>query len=287
MGPGLALAILASICSGLGSAIEAFGVRRVDTRKRRPGILPPLLREPLYFAGLAVDLLGFAFTIVALQLLPLFLVQTVVASSVAVTAIVVVASGRPLGRPGWIALCSSVIGLILLSLSAVSGDAPTLAPVWHWLLLAMALPLAGLGALGLQIKNSWSARLLAFAAGLAFTCVAVSARGLDIPDPAWRMVVQPSLWAIVVDGILGTALFALALERGRVTVVAAITFTTNTVLPAAIGILVLGDRVRSGYVLVAAAGFVMAVGGAISLAGFTAPQPPASSSATGFKASAP
>jgi len=273
MGPGLAVAILASIFSGLGSAIEAFGVRRAGARQRQPGILPPLLREPLYFGGLAVDLLGFAFTIVALQLLPLFLVQAIVAASVAVTAIVVVATGRPLGRPGWIALSSSIVGLVLLSLSAVSGDVPTLAPIWHWLLLAMALPLAGLGALGLRIKNSWSAPVLAFAAGLAFTCVAVSARGLDIPDPAWHLFVQPALWAIVVDGILGTALFALALERGRVTVVAAITFTTNTVLPAAIGILVLGDRVRSGYVLVAAAGFVMAVGGAISLAGFTSPLP--------------
>jgi len=273
MGPGLALAILASICSGLGSATEAFGVRRAHARRRQPGILPPLLREPLYFGGLAVDLLGFAFTIVALQLLPLFLVQAIVASSVAVTAIVVVATGRPLGRPGWIALSSSVFGLVLLSFSAVSGDVPALALIWHWLLLGMALPLAALGALGLRIENSWSAPVLAFAAGLAFTCVAVSARGLDIPDPAWRLLLQPSLWAIVVDGILGTALFALALERGRVTVVAAITFTTNTVLPAAIGILVLGDRVRSGYVPVAAAGFVMAVGGAISLAGFTAPLP--------------
>ena len=273
MGPGLALAILASICSGLGSATEAFGVRRAHARRRQPGILPPLLREPLYFGGLAVDLLGFAFTIVALQLLPLFLVQAIVASSVAVTAIVVVATGRPLGRPGWIALSSSVFGLVLLSFSAVSGDVPALASIWHWLLLGMALPLAALGALGLRIENSWSAPVLAFAAGLAFTCVAVSARGLDIPDPAWRLLLQPSLWAIVVDGILGTALFALALERGRVTVVAAITFTTNTVLPAAIGILVLGDRVRSGYVPVAAAGFVMAVGGAISLAGFTAPLP--------------
>ena len=273
MGPGLALAILASICSGLGSATEAFGGRRAHARRRQPGILPPLLREPLYFGGLAVDLLGFAFTIVALQLLPLFLVQAIVASSVAVTAIVVVATGRPLGRPGWIALSSSVFGLVLLSFSAVSGDVPALASIWHWLLLGIALPLAALGALGLRIENSWSAPVLAFAAGLAFTCVAVSARGLDIPDPAWRLLLQPSLWAIVVDGILGTALFALALERGRVTVVAAITFTTNTVLPAAIGILVLGDRVRSGYVPVAAAGFVMAVGGAISLAGFTAPLP--------------
>ncbi len=129
--------------------------------------------------------------------------------------------------------------------------------------------------------------MLAFAAGLAFTCVAVSARGLDIPDPAWDLLLQPSLWAIVVDGILGTALFASALERGRATVVAAVTFTTNTVLPAAIGIFVLGDRVRSGYALVAVAGFVMAVGGAISLASFAAPTSPPTRSTSGSTTSAP
>jgi drug/metabolite transporter (DMT)-like permease len=271
---GLTFAILASVGSGLGSAIEAFGVRRATRRGRHHGALPPLIHEPLYLAGLTVDLLGFAFTVVALQLLPLFLVQAVVASSVAVTALVVAFSGKPLGRPGWIALASSLVGLVLLAFSSTSHDVPPLAPVWHWLLLGMALPLAGLGAIGLRIKEPWSAPVLAFAAGLAFTCVAVSARGLDIPDPAWRLALQPSLWAIVVDGLLGTVLFALALQRGRVTVVAAVTFTTNTVLPAAIGIFVLGDQVRSGYALVATAGFLIAVGAAIALARFTPPLAP-------------
>jgi uncharacterized membrane protein len=125
-----------------------------------------------------------------------------------------------------------------------------------------------------------SAVLLAFVAGLAFTVVAVSARSLDPPDPVWRIVLDPAIWAIVVNGILGTVLFALALQRGRVTVVAAVTFTTNTVLPATIGIVFLGDQVRSGYALVATAGFLIAVSGAIALAQFAGPLPAPDSSTT-------
>ena len=101
---GLTFAILASLGSGVGSAVEAVGIRRASASGARTGDLGPLLREPVYFAGLAVDLLGFVCTVIALQLLPLFLVQAVVASSVGVTALLVAASGRPLGRSGWIAL---------------------------------------------------------------------------------------------------------------------------------------------------------------------------------------
>ncbi|MET0865024.1 MAG: hypothetical protein ABWZ98_11870 [Nakamurella sp.] len=270
---GLTFAILASLGSGAGSAVEAFGIRRAAAGGARAGDLGPLLREPIYFAGLAVDLLGFVFTVMALQLLPLFLVQAVVASSVGVTALIVAATGTPLGRPGWIALGASVTGLLLLGLSSKAGDAPALTVGWQWFLLGLAIPLAGLGFVGNRMKGLASAVLLAFTAGLAFTCVAVASRGLDVPDPFWNLLLLPGVWAIVVNGILGTVLFALALQRGRVTVVAAVTFTTNTVLPAVIGIVFLGDQVRSGYALVATAGFLVAVGGAIALARFAGPPP--------------
>ena len=90
-----------------------------------------------------------------------------------------------------------------------------------------------------------SAVLLAFGAGLSFTVVAVSARSLDLPDPLWRVVLDPAIWAIVVNGVLGTVLFALALQRGRVTVVAAVSYTTSTVVPSSIGLVFLGDQVRA------------------------------------------
>jgi drug/metabolite transporter (DMT)-like permease len=274
---GLTFAILASLGSGVGSAVEAFGVRRAAAKGRPAGDLSPLLHEPIYFIGLTVDLLGFAFTVIALQLLPLFLVQAVVASSVGVTALIVAASGRPLGRQGWIALCASVCGLVLLGISAESQDGTPLALGWQWALLAMAVPLAMLGVSSNRLKGTWSAVLLAFGAGLAFACVAVSARGMALPDPAWQLILQPGFWSIVINGLLGTVLFALALQRGRVTVVAAVSYTTNTVLPAIIGIAFLDDVVRSGYALVATAGFLVAVGGAIALSRFAGPLPVVSS----------
>jgi hypothetical protein len=272
---GLTFAILASLGSGIGSAVEALGIRRATAAGGRTGDLGPLLREPVYFAGLAIDLLGFVCTVIALQLLPLFLVQAVVASSVGVTALLVAASGRPLGRSGWIALGASVVGLLLLGISSKSADAPVLAIDWQWLLLGLVIPLSGLGFVANQMKGQTSAVLLAFTSGLAFTCVAVAARGLDVPDPFWKLLVTPGVWAIIGNGILGTVLFALALQRGRVTVVAAVTFTTETVLPSVIGIAFLGDQVRSGYALVATAGFLVAVSGAIALARFAGPLPPA------------
>lgn len=271
---GLLFAVLASVGSGVGSAVEAFGIRRAAARSTGRDSLGPLLREPVYFAGLAIDLLGFVFMVIALQVLPLFLVQAVVACSVGVTALIVAATGRPLGRPGWIALGASVCGLILLGISSQASDAPPLAPEWHWVLLGMSVPLAAIGVLAVRLRPPWSAVLLAFAAGLAFTCVAVASRGLNVPNSLWNLVSQPDLWAIVIDGILGTVLFALALQRGKVTMVAAVTFTTNTVVPSVVGILVLGDQVRSGYAGVATAGFLVAVGGAVALARYAGPLPP-------------
>ena len=270
---GLALAVLAAVGSGAGSAIEALGVRRAARRTRHPGDVGALLREPVYFAGLGVDLLGFAFTVLALQVLPLYLVQAVVASSVAVTAVIFALLGRPLDRAGWLALAGSLGGLILLGLSSKPHDVPPLAPVWYWLLLATALPLAALGRVAPRLPRTAAAVVLALGAGLAFSCVAVSARSLDLPSPLWHVLIDPAIFSIVANGVVGTVLFALALQRGRATVVAAVSYTTSTVVPSVIGLLFLGDEVRSGYALVATAGFLIAVSGAIALARFAEPLP--------------
>ena len=163
---------------------------------------------------------------------------------------------------------------MLLAVSPSRTTAPRWPIGWHWLLLGMCLPLAGLGALAMRLKGSWSAVLLAFAAGLAFTCVAVSARSLDLPDPAWRILLEPTTWAIVVNGILGTVLFALALQRGKVTVVAAVSFTTeHRAAGRSSASCSWVTRCAPATPLVATAGFLIAVSGAIALAQFSGPLP--------------
>ena len=75
---------------------------------------------------------------------------------------------------------------MLLAVSSEPHDGGTLAVGWQWLLLGMCVPLAGLGAIGLRLTGTWSAVLLAFASGLSFACVAVSARCLDLRTPCCR-----------------------------------------------------------------------------------------------------
>lgn len=270
---GLLIAALASIGSGLGSAIEALGVRRAADHSGRPGELGPLLRTPLYLGGLAVDLLGFIFTVMALQLLPLFLVQSIVAASVGVTAIFLAATGRPLGRSAWWALAASLVGLVMLGFSSAPHNGSVLTTGWQWVLLGSAVPLALFGLLVERTGGRATAPLLGLTAGLAFSGVSIAARGLDLPDPAWRLITLPAVWAIAVLGILGTIFFARGMQHGRVTVVAAVSFTTTTVLPSAIGLAFLGDQIRPGYQLLASAGFLIAVLSAIALARFAGPLP--------------
>jgi len=103
---------------------------------------------------------------------------------------------------------------------------------------------------------------------LGFTGVAIASRGLSVDRIALGMLAQPLLWAVAIHGAIAMAAFALALQRGAVTVVNAITFVIEMIVPSAIGLWLLGDQVRDGYGLVAVVGFVLAVGGTVTLTRF-------------------
>ena len=223
-------------------------------------------RQPVYWSGLASDLVGFLCAAAALHRLPLFLVQSVMALSVGVTATVSLALGIRLSRRGWYALGLGAFGLILLAISAQPGPARPLPDVWHWVLLGMVVPVGVIAWLAKKLPRRGAAPTLAFGAGLAFTVVAVSARSLSGFDSLGDLLSHPGAWAIAVNGVAGAVVFAMALQNGSATTVTAVMFTTNTVLPSIVGLLVLGDTVRSGFAVVALVGFVLAVGGAIAIA---------------------
>ena len=166
------------------------------------------------------------------------------ALSVGVTATISLAFGIRLSRRGWYALGLGALGLILLAISAQPGPARPLPDVWHWVLLAMVVPVGVIGWLATKLPGRGVAPTLAFGAGLAFTVVAVSARSLSGFDSVGDLLSHPGVWAIAVNGTAGAVVFAMALQNGSATTVTAVMFTTNTVLPSLIGLLVLGDTVR-------------------------------------------
>ena len=270
---GYLLAVLAAFGSGTGSVLESIGIRRAGAFGGDSDDLGRIGRQPLYALGVAIDIGGFVAGAAALHRLPLFLVQSVLAFSVGVTATISVLLGTRLGRMGWTSLGVAAVGLVTLGVSAEPGPARGLPHGWRWIILAIVVPVVLIGFYGSRSESRWAAFLLAFGAGLGFTAVAISARTLHLPKDFLHWLSEPSVWAIVLNGVAATVVFALALQKGTATTVSAVMFTTNTVLPSVIGLTLLGDSIRDGWAVPAGIGFVLAVAGAVSLAHVTSIHP--------------
>jgi len=264
---GLACALFAALAYGSASVLQGIAAQRAESR---PGLDPRLMvrlaRSAPYLSGLILDLAAFVASLVALRTLPLFLVQSAVASSVGVTAIIAAAIGVRLRAREVTSLIVLGAGLLLLASSAQPEQGAPLSIAFRWALLASVVLLGVAGAIAARSGGRSSAPALAVLGGLAFTVVAVAARSLTVPSPLWHALADPGLWAILALGGLGMLLFTTALQRGSVTTAVALTFAVETVVPAGIGLAYLGDATRPGYAPIAAVGFVLTIGGTLALA---------------------
>jgi hypothetical protein len=268
----LGAAVLAAVCYGTASVVQGVGVRRVAGVPAAAPALARLRAAGWYAAGLALDGLGFLASLAALRRLPLFLVQATVAASVGVTALLAAGVlGVRLSRAQVVGLVALAAGLVALGASATADSSRGLSGPGARLLLWGLAPLVLVSLVAARRRARWGFPLLAVAAGLGFAGVAISARVLVLPHPLWRVLAEPTLWSLTGYGVQSTVGYATALARGSVTVATALALAVETVVPGAIGLAFLGDRLRSGFGLVALAGFVLALGGCLRLAGSTQP----------------
>ena len=134
--------------------------------RERPAGRAAVGRAPVR-RGPGPDAAGFLASIAALRTLPLFVVQSAIASSVAVTAVLaVVFLGARLERREIVALVVVGLGLLALALSATPERAVRLGPGAQWVMLAGVVPVAAVALAGLVRRGPPSAVLLAVASGL-------------------------------------------------------------------------------------------------------------------------
>lgn len=277
---GLAGALVASLCYGVATVFQAMGARKVE---RTDGVDPRLLMRVLgslpFLLGTAMDAFGLLFNLYALRQLPLFEVQGIVNTNLAVTA---VAAGLllhiRLTRKDKIAVLSVVFGLILLGLAAGPEGTGTFTGTGRWVLLGVSLALAVTAlVLGNVYKNAHPA-VLGTVAGFLFGVFGIAVRILPSVEPV-KLLTDPAAYAAVIASITGFLFFTTALQRGSVNATAAALVVGETAVPALIGLTLLGDSARPGYGVVGVFGFLLAVGGALALARFAeipadiAPQP--------------
>lgn len=274
--PGLLAALLSCVTYGLATVLQSIGTRRLAVAPVDARLLLRLARSLPYLAGLALDGVGFVASVLALQVLPLFLVQAAVAASIGVTALGArLWLGARLGPGERLSLAVLGAGLLLLALSAEAEGVQPLPRVGQWLVLLLCLLVAVLAGLAARAPADRVAVALAAAAGLGFSGVGVAARALEVPVPWWHLLAEPLLCALAVAGLIGMTCYAAALQRGRVTTVAAVTLGIETMVPAVAGYLALGDRARPGFLPVAVLGLVLTLAGGLGLARHAEPAPAA------------
>ena len=123
------------------------------------------------------------------------------------------------------------------------------------------------GLLATRIRGPVSAATLSLLAGLGFANTAVAARLLPELTVS-SLLTSPVAYALPLSGALAFLLYSLALQRSSVTVATAPMIVVQTAGPAVVGVLLLGDAVRSGWAVGALVGFVVTAVGAIALVRF-------------------
>jgi drug/metabolite transporter (DMT)-like permease len=240
-------------------------------------LLLRLLRSTPYVSGLLLDAVGFGLSLAALRTQPLFTVQAIVSSSLAVTALLTVLFMRARLSPiEWGALALVTAGLTMLGLSARDQHATHVNFLGRVALLGAVAAIAVVvtGATRTRSGNNKDAWALGCFAGLMYGASGMGARVLANPHSLGDLLVDPALWAMAVAGVLGLMLYAMAVQRGSVTVATAAVVVTETLVPAAVGITLLGDRPAHGRTGLAAAGFALTVTGSLLLARYgEAPSP--------------
>jgi drug/metabolite transporter (DMT)-like permease len=277
----LAAAVVAALCYGVAAVMQAMAVRAASRRTARtasrgssalgnvdPSLVWRMLHQWRFIASLVLDLIGFVAQLIALRRLPLFAVQAIIAANLAVTAVVAAwLIHLELAMREWLAVAGVVIGVGMLGASAGPQAATG---VSYEFKLALILAVAGIALIGVvasRMRSPAKTPVLGAVAGLGYGVLAVAARVLP-GFSVHELIRDPAAYALAAAGVVSFMLYATALEDGSVTVATAAVVLAETIPPAVVGIMFLGDHTRPGLGGVAVVGFSLAVVCAVALARF-------------------
>ena len=267
------LAWLAAFATAICFGASALFEDRAAKRSAAPGAIPGATRSVLaatmswsYVIGMVLSLGGWALSLLALQRLPLFAVQAIGASSIGLVVVAHRVQTRAAApRRASLLLVGLGLGLVALTVSAEPDQPGT---VGHAFDVGIWLGVGAVGVLavvGFRASGDAASALLGAVSGLAYGGTALCARALQTDHTLRGLLLDPLTIALLPFAVLGVVTFAGALQRGSVSVATATQHAVMTVVPATVGLAVLGDHARPGFTAVAGAGFVLTIGSVLGL----------------------
>jgi drug/metabolite transporter (DMT)-like permease len=270
---GFLLALGCSVCYGTASVLQAAATRSVEAGSGS-GVDTVLLlraaRQWRYLVGVGLDGVGFLLQVAALRLVPIYVVAAALAASIAVTGIASAwLLAARLSRSEWTAVGVVCASLVVLALAAGHGHFRHAPAGLGWALLGVVAAILVAGAVAGRLPDRPRALALGLAAGTGFGVIEVGVRLIEVIDPTKRaFYTNPALYAAAAGGAAGFLLLTSALHRGSVTTAVAGMVVGETIAPAFVGVVWLGDSARAGLGWLVIAGFAVAVSATLVLARF-------------------
>jgi drug/metabolite transporter (DMT)-like permease len=249
----IALALFADLVFGLGVALQQRAALAVPQEHvLRLGLLTRLARRPLWLAGLACEIGGFALHAAALSRGSLVLVQPLLTLDLVFTlAIGAVWTHHRLTTRDWIGVACTLVGVSAFLIAASPSEESTAtADTTGWLLCVGWVAFVAIVAAVWALRSGGVARaaLLAVSAGVANGFMAVLTKafadkldeGLGATFSSW----EP--YAVVIAGILATLLIQSAYQAGHPTIVLPTINVADPLVSSLIGVTLFGETIASG-----------------------------------------
>lgn len=257
----MAFALVAMVFNSVAAILQADAAGQV-LRTRA------ILARPRFLAGLGMDALAWTCTVVALRHLPVFAVQATLAGSIAMTALYARFYKHEWLRPVHrLAICASILGLVLVASSAGDDRVPPRAGEDSTVLILVgALVALLLITVGLRrVHRPWPSAIVA-GLGLGGGAVAVRAMHLSEGNVLVGLLTEPLVYVLIGMWATGLYNYARALRLGDVSTVTALFMVTEVIVPGIVGIVLLGDTIRDGWYVPMVLGLLLAVYGVSILA---------------------
>ena len=272
----LGMAVFGAFSYATGSILQAIGAKRSHSTASTLG-------HPLYLIGIGFDIVAWVGAVVALQHLAVYVVESVLAGSLAVTAVAAwLFLGSRLRRRDVAAIICTTCALGVLALSA--GQQHEMLPSMT-VRVSLVSALVALWLLGWGATRTGRSGLIALIGGFSLGGAAISGRALQFPEEAMAqtstavvaVITEPVTWTMIAFAMTGMLLYASALQGGEVGRITAVHWTGEVVLPSIIAITLVGDTIKPGWEWAALAAGAVTVGSAIVLASAPAAVAPAGS----------
>jgi drug/metabolite transporter (DMT)-like permease len=249
----IALALLSAALFGTGVALQQQPASQVPMRfAGRPGLLIRVAQQPVWLAGVAAEIGGFALQVVALRHGSLVVVQPLLTVSLIFTIALASAWSRQrVNAQEWAAVVAVVGGLaVFLVVASPSERSSGLAGPEDWVVtgLSFAAVLAFLVWYGLRSTGRRRAAALGLAAGLgdAFMAVLTKAFAHETEHGLGVILTSWIPYALCVAGLTAMLLTQTAYQTGLPKVSLPIITVADPLVSCGIGVGLFGEAIHLG-----------------------------------------